>query len=317
MSDSPLLSIVTPTRGNFSSFWLDHLLAIKGNIEFILVYYPNTPHQAIADERVRQITSPYKGEFLQRIVGLLNTKGDYILALDDDDFIHPQIYALTLDYFQRFPDSIVLRPRLKRIDYQNITALHSEWQSIPALDSLTVARRTEAETRTTTLQEIPIAPLNKSFDFRFLIWPFLRRRDMEGAHLENFNNKVWKNTVVQQIVPEICQASRFFGAITWIPTSGLDRVLALHIQAKIFSEGAIIGHWMPIPEQVRFADKNPALKPPRFHLESVVLLMRNYPQYGYFWNLLFEQIYAVPKAMAKLLKWKFLKKPGTSTQKAK
>jgi glycosyltransferase involved in cell wall biosynthesis len=315
MSDALLLSIVTPTRGNFSEFWLDHLLAIEGNVEFILVYYPNVPHRAIADTRVRQITSPYKGELMQRLIALLNAKGDYVLALDDDDFIHPHIYRLTCEYFRNFPDSIVLRPRLRRIDHKNTTALHAEWQPIPSLDSLTVARHPTPQTRKTTLQEIPIAPLNKSFDYRFLIWPFLEREDMEGAHMENFNNKIWKNEIVQNVVPEIFQTTQVLGAITWIPTSGLDRLLALHIQAKVFKKGAIIGHWMPPPAQVRFADKDPALKPPRFHLGSVILLMRNYPQYGYFWNLFFEQIYAVPKAVGKLLKWKLLNKQETLVKK--
>lgn len=42
MTNSPILSIVTPTLGKFSEHWLQQLLAIQGEVEFILVYPPGT-----------------------------------------------------------------------------------------------------------------------------------------------------------------------------------------------------------------------------------------------------------------------------------
>ncbi|MBD0335899.1 MAG: glycosyltransferase family 2 protein, partial [Cyanobacteria bacterium Co-bin13] len=68
----PVLSIVTPTRGNFSDYWLDQLLAVRGDVQFVLVYPPGVPRRAIADPRVKSLTSPYKGEMMQRFVALLN-----------------------------------------------------------------------------------------------------------------------------------------------------------------------------------------------------------------------------------------------------
>ncbi|MBD0269571.1 MAG: glycosyltransferase family 2 protein, partial [Cyanobacteria bacterium Co-bin8] len=68
----PLLSIVTPTLGNFSDYWLEQLMAVKGNVQFVLVYPPGMARRAIADPRVKSLTSPYPGEFIQRFLALLN-----------------------------------------------------------------------------------------------------------------------------------------------------------------------------------------------------------------------------------------------------
>lgn len=36
--ETPVLSIVTPTRGNFTDYWLAQLLAVKGQVQLVLVY---------------------------------------------------------------------------------------------------------------------------------------------------------------------------------------------------------------------------------------------------------------------------------------
>lgn len=304
MTEHPFLSIVTPTRGNFSDDWLEQLLNIQGNVEFVLVYFPGVPRKPISDPRVKSLTGPYKGEMMQRFVAFLNATGRYVLALDDDDYVHPDILDLAIAYFQKFPDSLVLRLRSRRIDRENTEAIQKPWQPTPDLATLKVARRTEKGEAYLVLQEIPIAPLEKTFDFRYLFWPFLERKDMHGAHIENFNNKVWNNQKVAQILPEISKATQIFGILTWIPTSAFDRLMGLFLQARFYQQDAIIGHWLPRPEQIRFIDKDPALKPPRFHVFSDVLLVKCFPQYGYFWNLFFSKLYGVPRALGKMMKWK-------------
>ncbi|MFP4006998.1 MAG: glycosyltransferase [Spirulinaceae cyanobacterium] len=299
MSNLPLLSIVTPTRGKFSELWLEHLYAISGEVEFILVYYPNVSHRAIADSRFTQITCPYKGEVIQRLTGLLNAKGRYVIALDDDDFIHPQVVTLVQSYFQKFPDSWVLRLSMTKIPHTDLDKIKSPWQPNPDLDNLKVARRTEAGEEYQVLQEVPIAPLNNKFNWRFLIDPYLKRQDLHGAHIENFNNKVWKAELVQDAIADLAQVTRIYGALTWIPFWSLDRLLGLFIQAKFYQENIIIGHWMPKPEQIRYIVMSQSLKKEfRLIFPADVLLAKRFPQYGYFWNVTFEQGWIAVKRLA-------------------
>ncbi len=308
MKNSVTLSIVTPTRGSFSDYWLEQLLKIKGDVEFILVYHPHTAIRPVEDSRVKVLVSPYKGEMMQRFVGLLNASGEYVLALDDDDFVHPDIVQLTQAYFQRFPQSWVLRLYVEKIDYLNQERIKKDWSELPQVNQLSICqKRRDGQEKYTALLEIPIAPLDKSFDIQQAILPFKKRTDDQGIHFENFNNRIWKNEIVKQALPELSQATKFVGAVTWIPSSGFDRLMGLFIQAKLFQKDAIIGHWMTEPEQIRYVDKNPALKPPRHHVISDVLLVRWFPQYGYLWNLFFSKLYGVPRTLGKAVKMKFLK----------
>lgn len=82
MNKKPTLSIVTPTRGDFSDYWLDMLLKVKGDIEFILVYPPEESVKKIDDPRVKILTSPFKGECIQRSIGLLNATGKYVWLIN-------------------------------------------------------------------------------------------------------------------------------------------------------------------------------------------------------------------------------------------
>jgi len=314
MKDKVILSIVTPTTGKYSEYWLDRLLKVKGNVEFVLVYYPNIPIRPVDDPRVKILTSPYKGEMMQRFVGLLNASGEYVLALDDDDFVHPDIENLTGEYFKRFPESWILRLKKENIDFKDEERIKKDCGEIPDVAQLDICKKTPEnpypyqEGNYTGLLEIPVVPLDKQFDFRYAVLPFTGRKDNLGYHFENFNNIVWKNELVQKALTDLSQATKVLGAITWIPSTGFDRLLGLFVQAKFFEKDAIIGHWMPKPEQIRYIDKPPGLKPPRFHVISDALLVKQYPQYGYLWNLFLEKLYGVPRTLAKTVKWKFFKK---------
>jgi len=65
MINSPILSIVTPTLGKFSEYWLQQLLAIQGEVEFIWVYPPGAVTPSVEDPRVKIFHSLYQGETAQ------------------------------------------------------------------------------------------------------------------------------------------------------------------------------------------------------------------------------------------------------------
>lgn len=310
----PILTIVTPTLGKFSKDWLESLLSIKGDVQFVLVYPTQVNVELIDDPRVTILISPYKGEMMQRFVGLLNATGNYVLALDDDDFVHPEVCKLASDYFDRFPESLILRLQKAVIDVADEARIKQPWEAIPDIRQLEVCKKTSEnpypyqQGNYEGLLEVPIAPLDKPFDLRYLIWPFFKRRDNEGYHFENFNNIVWKNEKVQQALPDLAEATKILGAATWIPSTGFDRLLGLFVQAKFFKQDAIIGHWLPKPEQIRYIDKDPALKAARFHVISDFVSVKYFPQYGYLWNLFFNKLYLVPRTVAKLVKMRSSKK---------
>ncbi|MGB6301238.1 MAG: glycosyltransferase family 2 protein, partial [Rivularia sp. (in: cyanobacteria)] len=99
MNNQPILTIVTATRGNFADRWLEELLKIKGNVQFILVYPPNATVKTIDDVRIKNLISPFKGEVMQRFTGLINADSEYVMALDDDDYLHHGIADLVAQYF--------------------------------------------------------------------------------------------------------------------------------------------------------------------------------------------------------------------------
>jgi hypothetical protein len=312
MNQCPILSIITPTRGDFPDEWLEQLLNVRGEVEFIFIYHPYTSVREIADPRVRSLVSPYKGEMMQRHVGLLNAQGTYLVALDDDDFIHPDIVELVQQYFQLFPDSWILRLQQLNIDYQDREKIERPWDEIPDLNQLEVLKRTPENPypykrgEFQGLLENPIAPLDTKFDILHAL--FLKQRtDNKGYHFENFNNMVWKTELVQKALVNLSQATRLWGHLTWIPSTGAERLAGLFVQASFYQKDIIIGHWMPKPEQIRYINKDAALKPPRFHVFTDFLLLKRFPQYGYIWNLFLSKAYFVPRTLAKLLKWRLTK----------
>lgn len=315
MNKKTILSIITATRGNFSEFWLEQLLKIKGDIEFILVYPPDAMPSTISDSRVKILKSPYKSETMQRAIGLVNAMGKYVLALDDDDFLHPDLLRLTTEYFNRFPHSWVLRLRMAKIDNNDKEWIEQSWKGIPDISQLPVYKKTEKESHPFKernyrgLLEVPIAPLDKRFNIGWLFWPFMERKDQHGMHMENFNNRVWKNDIVQKAILDLLKTTRIAGPLTWMPPllSGFDRTLGLFLQAKFFKRNMTIGHWMPEPEQIRKINYSLKTAPPRFHILSHILLIKRFPQYGYLWNLFFSTLYGTPRMMGKAIKYKILK----------
>ncbi|MBD2436246.1 glycosyltransferase family A protein [Nostoc sp. FACHB-110] len=310
MNNKPFLTIVTATRGNYSDYWLKQLLKIKGEIQFILVYPPDVNIKDIDDPRVSILISPYQGEVIQRFTGLINADGEYVMALDDDDFAHPDILELCQKYFQRFPTSWVLRLKIKNINNYDTARIQQAWEPIPNIEKLAVDQKTPEnpfpyqQGNYQGLLEVPIAPLDKAFDIRHLILPWKQRTDQNGIHFENFNNRIWQTKRVKAALYELSQAMKIIGALKWVPSWSLDRLLGLFLQAKFYQKDAIIGHALPKSEQIRYIVKDSALKETRLYLMAEIMLVKCYPQYGYLWNLIIWQVYTIPRIFAKSLKLK-------------
>ncbi|MBD2250625.1 glycosyltransferase family A protein [Nostoc parmelioides] len=313
MNSNPLLTIVTPTRGNFTDYWLEQLLKIQGNVQFILVYPPEGTIRNIDDSRIKNLRSPYKGEVIQRFTGLLNVESEYVLALDDDDYVHPDILDLTFKYFRLFPESWVLRLKIENIQYTDEVRIQKDWEPNPDVEQLEICKKTPENPfpfqkgNYKGLLEVPIAPLDKSVDIRHIIFPWHQRKDQSGIHFENFNNRIWKTERVKAALYELSTAMNIFGALTWIPLWNLDRMLGLFVQAKFYQKDAIIGHATPKPEQIRYIVRDNSLKETRLHVIADLLLLKCYPQYGYLWNLILWQIYAIPKVWGRAVKLKLMK----------
>ncbi|HBL10901.1 MAG TPA: glycosyl transferase family A [Cyanobacteria bacterium UBA11162] len=289
MLKQPILSIVTPTLGNFSEYWLQQLLSIQGEVEFILVYPPGATAPPIEDPRVKILYSLYKGETPQRAIGLLNVSGEYVIALDDDDFLHPHILNLTKEYFKNFPQSWLLRLYKEKIDYLDQEKITRPWQDLPDINQLNVSKKRGEKDE--NLLELPIAPLENPLDIKVALWSYAKRKDIHGAHVEPFNNSIWKTQLVKETLIDLTQTMRLAELLTWLPLWGLDRALGLFIQAKFFQKDSHIGHWMPEPGQIRYIVRPYSLKTIRLLVLTEGLLIKRFPQYGYFWNLFFEELY--------------------------
>ena len=284
----PTLSIVVPTREGFSDHWLQELLKVRGEVEFILVHPPGMSKYAVDDSRLQQINSSFRGEIIQRLTGLLNVSGKYVLTINCDEYLIPNILAIAVDYFNSFPDSWVLRLSKKAFKFGDKDSLESTWSNIPQIEELKICDRELNYDSGKCLVEIPIAPLDNKLD----LFCFLRKRkDHHGVHTENFDKKVWKNEMLQETLQELSEAMIIGGPFKYVPFWCLDRLLGLFIQAKFFAKGKIIGHLLPLPEQIRVEDNPPNYKKSkRFYLIAEILLLKKFPQYGYLWNLIIDQI---------------------------
>lgn len=288
----PTLSIVVPTREGFADHWLQELLKVEGEVEFILVHPPGMAKYAVDDSRLQQINSSFRGEIIQRLTGLLNTSGRYVLTVNCDEYLIPNILEIAVNYFNNFPDSWVLRLSKKSFKFGDKANLEKNWEHIPKLEELAICNQEKGTGLNydsgNCLLEIPIAPLDNKFD----ILCFLRRRkDHHGVHTENFDKKVWKNEMLQETLQELSEAMVLGGPFKYIPFWCLDRLLGLFIQAKFFEKGKIIGHLLPLPEQIRVEDNPPNYKKSkRFYLIAEILLLKKFPQYGYLWNLIIDQV---------------------------
>lgn len=285
------LSIVTPTRGNFTEKWYQSLCQVFGDVEFVLVYPPKAKVSKNFDSRFKVVVSPIKGEVFQRLLGFLNASKTYVIALDDDDYIHPEVLKLVSAYFHDFPDSWCLRLYKKNIDWNNESEIFRPWVSLSEYDkpSMNILDKYNS----LTFRELPIAPLNSSWKIASLLNPRFNRPDMHGRHLENFNNKVWKTELVHEAAQDLANSMTLYNALTWIPKWSLDRLMGLYLQGKFFEENKIIGHSVEGFAQIRYIRMpRSSEEKVRLMLPSDLMLARRFPQYGYFWNLFFVQCWA-------------------------
>ncbi|TAF56190.1 MAG: glycosyltransferase family 2 protein [Oscillatoriales cyanobacterium] len=231
---------------------------------------------------------------MQRYVGLLNARGRYIICIDDDDYMHPDLPLAAEHYFQRFPESWLLRLHKELIPSNEPSSFIAPWNPIPDILNLTVVERSDS------LRSIPIAPLRNHFKLRYLIQPYRKT----GWFMENFNNTVWRTDIVQQALPRIAKVMTICGNLKLIPNSGCERFFGLFIQAFAYRPSLTIGHLLPETAPIRFSKVDPALKKPRFHIFVDFLLFRAFPSYDYFWSLFSAQlIYGTPRTLLKSLRW--------------
>lgn len=291
-----IISIVIPTREGFSQHWLDNLLAIKGNVEFILVHPPEMSQLVIVDSRVKQINSPFRGELIQRMTGLLNVNSDYTLTINCDEYLIPEIVEIAQVYFQKFPDSWVLRLGRESYKYGEKEQLSKPWNffasSISELEIYNnnmdeKSKQIYQQNKDNFLVEIPIAPLNKPFDLK-VFWQ--GRKDHHGYHTENFDKKIWLTKLVKPTLLKLKDNMIILDIFKYFPFWCLDRVLGLAIQANFFTQNEeIIGHLLPQPAQIRIEDNPPEYSLRfRFYLFSELILLRTFPQYPYIWHLIIE-----------------------------
>ncbi len=296
----PFLSIVVPMREGFSADWLTALLRVQGEVEFILVHPPGVRPEPCEDSRLRQMVSPLRGEIIQRLSGLINALGKYVLTINCDEYINPEMLALTQRYFQQFPDSWMMRLAKKEYPYGDEVALNQPWVNLPEdLTSIPVCRKADHNLRLYEeegrMMEVPIAPLNNKFDLACL---WRDRRDHLGPHAENFDKKVWINAMVQEALQEVLKGFKLAGPIKYLPFWCLDRLLGLTIQAKFYDESKpeqVIGHKLPYPAQLRVEDNPPEYsRKGIFYIQAEILLLRLFPHYGYIWNLIIHQLRSIP-----------------------
>lgn len=296
---TPFLSIVIPMREGFSSDWFHSLLAVQGPVEFILVHPPGTRLTPCEDPRMHQIVSAYRGEIIQRLSGMLNASGTYLLTFNCDEYINPAVPALAERYFQQFPDSWVMRLAKEEYAYGDQAALKAPWEELPQdLTTLPICRKADGNLRLYAeghMMEIPIAPMHHRFDWG-CIWR--GRRDHLGPHTENFDKKVWVNAMVQEALQEILKGLTLFGPVKYLPFWCLDRLLGLALQAKFYDPAypdQLIGHKLPSPAQLRVEDNPPEhRRRGRFYIFAEIILLRRFSQYGYIWNLAVHQIREFP-----------------------
>ncbi|MFM7407047.1 MAG: glycosyltransferase family A protein [Cuspidothrix sp.] len=278
----PKLSIIIPMRDGVEKSWLEELLKVQGNTEFVLVYPPLVNYIPITEPRLRQINSPLQGEVIQRVTALLNARGEYVLSVNCDEYIHPQILAITEDYFSNYPDSYFFR--LKQIEFPfGQMQTDKTWDSLKNIKDIEVRTKAtdknfSAEEKEYTMREIPIIPLNNKLDFMAL---FRGRKDHHGLHQENFDKKVWKNELVQEALQGIIPTFTIFGPLKYVPFWTADRLMGFSVQARFFEPGKIAGHWMPLPEQMRTED-NPPDQPRknRRYVLAELCILRQFPLTG-------------------------------------
>ncbi|MCL2933652.1 MAG: hypothetical protein MGG11_15800 [Trichodesmium sp. MAG_R03] len=83
----------------------------------------------ISDPRVQQINSSFRGEIIQRMTGLMNASKKYVLTVNCDELLHPDIAEITKQYLTKFPDSLVLRLSREMLKYGVVACINSKAES--------------------------------------------------------------------------------------------------------------------------------------------------------------------------------------------
>jgi hypothetical protein len=284
---NPKLSIIIPMREGVQDSWLQELLKIQGDVEFILVHPPHAPFMAGTDLRLRQIASPLRGELIQRVTALLNATGHYVLSVNCDEYLHPNILSIAEDYFSQYPDSYFFRLNQASFPFGHLP-IGKDWGNLPDVKDIEVRKRNSERTyskaeKERMMREIPIAPLNNRVNFAAI---FRGRKDHQGPHQENFDKRVWKNELVQEALKGISPTFTLFGPFKYIPFWTADRLMGLSVQARFFEPEKIAGHWLPLPEQLRTEDNPPNYpRKNRRYILAEILILRQFQVYGYIWNL--------------------------------
>jgi hypothetical protein len=147
--------------------------------------------------------------------------------------------------------------------------------------------------------ELPIVPLTKKLDWLAL---FRDRTDERGLHIENFDKKIWKTSMVNSTLQDISNSMIVFGPVKYVPFWCLDRLLGLSLQAKFFEANKIVGHILPWAEQLRIENNPPEYQTRnRFYLTAEILLLKQFPQYNYIWTLTLDHIRLLPKEIVKTI----------------
>jgi glycosyltransferase involved in cell wall biosynthesis len=288
---NPVLSVIIPMRGGVSQQWLEELLKVEGDVEFILTYPPTVKPFPITEPRLRYVRCPLQGEVVQRITALLNATGQYVLSINCDEYLHPRILEIVTYYFERFPESYFFRLRQGFFPFGDAPT-NKPWEMLPNLHEIPIKNIQGRQLQNNldervAMREIPIAPLNNTPDLRSLL---RGRRDHQGPHQENFDKKVWKNALVQETLKDIVPNFNLLGPLKYAPFWTADRLMGLAVQAKFYDGEKIIGHWLPLPEQMRTED-NPPDQPRnnRRYILADIILLKLYPKFGYLWNLAFSK----------------------------
>ena len=70
------------------------------------------------------------------MTGLMNASKKYVLTINCDELLHPDIVEITKQYFTKFPDSWVLRLSRKSLKYGDEASLKSPWEGVYNIDEM-------------------------------------------------------------------------------------------------------------------------------------------------------------------------------------
>ena len=70
------------------------------------------------------------------MTGLMNASKKYVLTVNCDELLHPDIAEITKQYFTKFPDSWVLRLSRKSLKYGDEASLKSPWEGVYNIDEM-------------------------------------------------------------------------------------------------------------------------------------------------------------------------------------